>query len=184
NPHFGSQSSAFIGNHKNHLSAAPAVGECSFCHKPVSATGFGHQNNVIEMANSLKRYSSSTVRAKYDKGVFFNQTSIPNLTNATCSNVSCHFENKTPVWGSAAFSGCGVCHGAPPAGGTGGTAGSHTRHDSYFPGPANCQKCHDSHVTYTHATSAGRPIKVQGFLRDPLNAMDTGATYSGTGTNY
>ncbi len=187
NPHFGSQSSASLGNHQTHLSAAPAAGDCSVCHIPVASTNFGHQNGVIGMANSLKGYSSATLRAKYDKGVFFNQTSVANLTNATCSNVSCHFEKKTPVWGSPAFSGstyCSACHGAPPAGGPDGTAGSHARHDAYFPGIVNCMKCHATQVSFTHATSAGRPIKVQGFLRDPLNNLEAGATYSGTGTNY
>ena len=186
NPRYNSQSSAFLGNHQKHLSPAPASAECNFCHKAISG-GFGHQNNVIEMANSLKRYSTATLRARYDKGVFFNQTSIPNLSNATCSNVNCHFEKKTPVWSSTAFvapADCGACHGSPPAGGTGGTAGSHARHDAYYPGTNNCQKCHANHASFTHATSAGRPIKVQGFLRDPLNALETGGTYSGTGTNY
>jgi predicted CxxxxCH...CXXCH cytochrome family protein len=191
NPHFGSQSSAFLGNHKNHLSAAPSTNDCSICHAPVAATNFGHQNNTIEMALKLKGYSTSTGRARYDKGVFFNQTSIPVLTNATCSNVNCHFEKKTPVWGSAAFNvatDCNACHGAPPAGTTvapaGGLAGSHTRHDAYFPGTANCQKCHPNSTTFTHATSAGRALKVQGFLRDPLNTLEATGAYSGTGVNY
>jgi len=190
-PHFGSQSSAFLGNHQTHLSSAPVANNCSICHKPVTASDFGHQDNVIQMANSLKGYSSATLRARYDKGVFFNQTSIPMLTNATCSNVSCHFEKKTPVWGSVAYvapADCGACHGSPPTGtpGTpaGGTAGSHARHDVYYPGTANCQKCHPNHATFIHASSAGRPLKVQGFLRDPLNAVEAGGTYSGTGANY
>ena len=189
NPHFGSQSSAFLGNHRTHLSAAPALTECNSCH--TMATSFGHQDGVINMANSLKGYSSATLRARYDKGVFFNQTSIPNLTNATCSNVSCHFEKKTPVWSSAAFSvttDCNACHGAPPSGTSaapaGGLAGSHTRHDAYFPGTANCQKCHPNSTTFTHATSAGRTLKVQGFLRDPLNTLEASGTYSGAGANY
>jgi predicted CxxxxCH...CXXCH cytochrome family protein len=191
NPHFGSQSSAFIGNHKNHLSAAPSTNDCSICHAPVPSTGFGHQNNVIDMAVKLKGYSTTTGRARYDKGVFFNMTSVPNLTNATCSNISCHFEKKTPVWGSTAYNvatDCGVCHGAPPAGTTaaptGGLAGSHTRHDAYFPGTANCQKCHPNSTTFAHATSAGRALKVQGFLRDPLNTLEASGNYSGTAVNY
>ncbi|RII29939.1 MAG: hypothetical protein CXR30_09075 [Geobacter sp.] len=187
NPHFNSQSSAFIGNHRNHLPATPVAGDCSICHTPVAPTDFGHQNNIIGMANSLKGYSSAALRAKYDKGVFFNQTSIPNLTNATCSNVSCHFEKKTPAWGSAPYAtpaDCNACHGAPPSGAATGTAGSHARHDAYFPGTANCQKCHPGYTVFSHASSAGRPLRVQGYLRNPQNNLETGATYSGTGTNY
>lgn len=191
NPHFNSRSSAFLGNHRTHLPPAPTNVNCNVCHTPVAATNFGHQNDVINMANSLKGYSSATLRARYNKGVFFNQTSIPRLTNASCSNVNCHFERQTPLWSSAPYvapTDCNACHGAPPAGTAaapaGGLGGSHTRHDVFFPGINNCQKCHPGSVTFNHATSAGRPLRVQGYLRDPLNALEAGATYSGTGTNY
>lgn len=181
NPHFDSQSSAFSGNHRNHLPTAPVAANCSICHAPVSPTDFGHQSGIIDMANTLKGYSSATIRAKYDKGVFVNQTSIPNLVNATCSNVSCHFETKTPAWGfvlqltAPANFDCSSCHGAPPSGGVTGTAGSHARHDAYFPGATGCQKCHPNYTTFSHASSAGRPLRV---------ILDPGGTYSGTGTNY
>lgn len=187
NLHFNSQSSAFIGNHRNHLSATPSASDCSMCHTPVASSNFGHQNNIIEMAVKLKGYSSISGRAKYDKGIFFNQTSIPVLTGATCSNASCHFEKKTPAWGSVAFSApgdCNACHGVPPAGGATGAAGSHARHDAYFPGTPNCQKCHPGYVAFSHASSAGRALRVQGYLRDPLNIPEASGTYSGTGTNY
>jgi len=191
NPHFDSRSSAFLGNHRNHLSAVPVAADCSICHTSVAPTDFGHENDVIAMANSLKGYSSAAIRAKYDKGRFFNQTSIPNLGNATCSNVSCHFETKSPAWGSPAYTApanCNACHGFPPAGTSvapaGGLAGSHGIHNFYYPGTNGCQKCHPAHSGFSHATSAGRPLKVQGFLRDPANTLETSGTYSGAGTNY
>jgi predicted CxxxxCH...CXXCH cytochrome family protein len=191
NPHFDSRSSAVLGNHRNHLSATPVAGECSTCHASVTPTDFGHQNDVIAMANSLKGYSSATVRAKYDKGTFFNQTSIPNLTAATCSNASCHFETKTPPWGSPSFTApanCNACHGFPPSGTSatpaGGLAGSHDIHNFYYPGTNGCQKCHPSYGSFTHGSSAGRPLRVQGFLRDPANTLQASATYSGSGINY
>lgn len=191
NLHFDSQSSAFLGNHRSHLPAAPAASTCTVCHTPVAATEFGHQNSIIGMANSLKGYSSTTLRAKYDKGRFFNQTSVPDLTNATCSNVSCHFETKTPLWSSPAFTApadCNKCHGFPPAGTlgapSGGLAGSHARHEAYFPGSAGCQKCHPGYAGFSHASSAGRPLRVQGYLRDPLNVLEPSGAYSGSGTNY
>jgi predicted CxxxxCH...CXXCH cytochrome family protein len=191
NLHFDSQSSAIIGNHRSHLPAAPAAANCTVCHTQVAATNYGHQNDVINMANSMKGYSSATVRAKYDKGTFVNMTSVPALANARCSNVNCHFERQTPLWGAAAFvptTDCNACHGAPPSGSSaapaGGLAGSHARHDVYFPGITNCQKCHPGYATFSHATSAGRPLKVQGFLRDPLNTPETGGTYSGAAVNF
>ena len=191
NLHFDSMSSAFTGNHQTHVKAAPVAADCNVCHVPVAPTNFGHQNDVINMANSLKGYSSAALRARYDKGVFFNQTSIPNLNNARCSNVSCHFERQTPLWGSAPFSApadCNACHGAPPSGTAGapagGLAGSHARHDAYFPTTANCQKCHPGTLGFSHATSAGRALRVQGFLRDPANNLEAAAAYSGAGLNY
>jgi predicted CxxxxCH...CXXCH cytochrome family protein len=187
NPHFDSQSSAFSGNHRNHLPPAPVAANCSVCHTPVSSTDFGHQNGIINMANSLKGYSSVSIRARYDKGLFINQTSIPNLAAATCSNVSCHFEAQSPAWSTAPLAypaACSVCHGVPPSGGATGTAGSHARHDAYFPGATGCQKCHPSYTAFSHASSAGRPLRVQGYLRDPANNLEAAGTYSGTGTNY
>lgn len=178
NPHFDSQSSSFTGNHVSHLPAAPAAVDCSVCHLPVSPTDYGHQSGVINMRNSLKGYSSASIRAKYDKGLFFNQTSIPNLASATCSNASCHFETKTPVWGTAPSAiGCTSCHSAPPTG-----AGSHSRHDAYFTGASGCQKCHPAYTTFSHASSAGRPLRIQ--LRDPQNSLEASGVYSGSGTNY
>lgn len=191
NPHFDSQSSSFTGNHLKHLPAAPVADDCSTCHTPVAPGTFGHENEIISMANSIKGYSSAIIRAKYDKGVFVNQTSIPNLINATCSNANCHFETKTLPWGSPAYTvpaSCNACHGFPPAGSaaspSGGLAGSHARHDVYFSGTSGCQKCHPGYSGFTHATSAGRPLRVQGYLRDPLNSLEAGGTYSGTGVNY
>ncbi|HBA72482.1 MAG TPA: hypothetical protein DCZ63_09960 [Geobacter sp.] len=161
NPHFGSQSSAFMGNHRNHLPAVATAASCNICHTPVTPTNYGHQNNVINMAYSLKGYSSATLRAKYDKGVFFNQTSIPNLTNARCSNVNCHFEKLTPAWGtSSAATTCETCHGAliTPL------TLAHSKHIVALGNTiAACSSCHSTYAgaaAYSHATSAGRAIKV------------------------
>lgn len=161
NPHFNSQSSAFLGNHRNHLPAVPTAASCDICHTPTTPVNYGHQNNIVNMANSLKGYSSAALRAKYDKGVFFNQTSIPNLTNARCSNVNCHFEKQTPIWGtSASGTTCETCHGALIAPLT----LAHPKHIAALGNTiAACTSCHTNYTgtaAYTHATSAGRPIKV------------------------
>ena len=146
NPHYDSRSSAVLGNHQTHLTAAPSATDCSVCHAAVAATDYGHQNNVVNMAASIKG-------GTYAKGTFFNQTSVPNLTAATCSTVSCHFERTSPNWGTATVS-CATCHDATP------TTLSHPKHTAI----TACSSCHTNHSAetkpYAHATSAGRPITV------------------------
>lgn len=165
NPHFRSQSSAVIGNHQTHVKSPAAPVDCNICHSPVSATAFGHQTDVINMANSIKGYSSVAVRAKYNKGTFFNQTSIPVLSS--CSSISCHFERVTPVWGtSSATTSCATCHDATQA------TLSHPKHTVI----TACASCHSDHsieaAPYAHATSAGRAIAV------------TVGTYAGSNSKY
>lgn len=190
NPHYKSMSSSFSGNHQTHMSASPAAADCSACHTPVAANSFGHQNERIELQANIH---NSPAGGKYlvsgSAVTFKNQTSIPLL--GSCSSVNCHFEKQTPLWGTAPFSSpadCAACHGAPPTGGATGTAGSHTRHADYYPGTANCLKCHPDHPVearpFAHATSAGRPVRVQGYMRDPQNSPAAAGTYSGTGANY
>jgi len=176
NPNFRSYSSATSGNHLSHLGDAPAALDCSICHAPIASNAYGHQNDVINMANSIKGYSTATKRAKYNKGVFFNQTSVPFLSNATCSNVNCHFETTTSTWGTTPFSttnDCSACHSVP------GTSAPHTTHEGYYSFASNgCNHCHSDYLTslnFSHATSAGgRGIHV---------VLDNGA-YTGSGLNY
>ena len=166
---------AFQGNHTTHMGANAAATKCDICHydaavtpaqtKPSSFTS-GHRSGQIQMFG------------KYTKGIFFNQTSVPNLTNATCSNVNCHFEKLTPTWASTPLGGgpsdCETCHtSAPPrvqanAQTTAGH-GSHTKYPSMAWVTA-CDVCHVNHLfepkPFQHATSAGnRGVYVATSLR-------------------
>jgi len=146
-----SQTSLVGGNHANHATANQ--NSCDVCHMPVTPGDYGHQNNVIDMRYSLKGYSSAAVRARYARGVFFNQTSIP--VPATCSSVNCHFERVTPTWGNAiGATPCATCHDASPA------TFAHSKHTVI----TVCATCHTDHTgeakPYAHATSAGRVISV------------------------
>lgn len=149
----------FAGNHQTHMGTAPAMTKCDICHSGAtnpSAYVSAHSDGKIQMF------------AKYTKGTFFNQTSVPTLTNATCSNVNCHFETLTPTWASTPLGGgtndCAVCHAFPPNTGQSGTA--HTIHTSYLQAQGQfsvCDNCHGDHrfeaKPFQHATSAGnRPI--------------------------
>lgn len=169
----------FQGNHRTHLGNGATTSNCTICHGNGADTGTylsRHRNGIIEMVANINN-SPKAGGATYSKGVFFNQTSAPVM--GTCSNVNCHFEATTPNWGNAVFTlpnDCNKCHGAPPAGGSTGAAGSHARHDLYYPGINNCQKCHSNYTTFQHATSAGkRNLKI---------SLAGGGTYSGPLNDY
>ena len=177
-------SGGFQGNHRTHMSAVAAPGSCNPCHGNGINVGTylsSHRNGRIDMVANINN-SPKTGGAAYSKGTFFNQTSAPVTGN--CSNVNCHFESISPAWGSALFvspNDCDKCHGLPPSGGTTGAAGSHDRHDVYYPGASNCQKCHASNTTFAHATSAGKRNLTISFAAAPNNGS---GVYSGPLNDY
>ncbi len=195
---------AFQGNHQTHLPASALQASCVKCHQNltnnVSTYDVKHASTgsyKIQIANNV---NTSPATGQYNVSgspiTFKNQTTVPVL--GSCSTVNCHFENLTDVWGVPAASTystlgataatCAKCHGAPPVGTspsfTGGAAGSHGKHDTYFKGFAQCIKCHSDHTAeankFAHATSAGRRnLVVQ--LRDPSNASS--GSYTGAPLN-
>lgn len=171
---------AFLGNHQTHLGPASPAADCAKCHGAAAASySASHRNTAIEISANI---NSSPVAATYDKGTSFPQISNPAL--GACSNVNCHFEKITPTWGGATFTApddCDECHGAPPSGGATGAAGSHTKHDSYYSGAANCRKCHSNNTTFQHATSAGHRNLNISFAAAPNNGS---GSYSGPLNDY
>lgn len=177
---------AFLGNHQTHASVGTTAAGCVKCHNNNAYTT-GHYNGIITMSARINNYSAVSVgAARYNKAIFFNQTSLPVLS--TCSNTNCHFEVRTPVWGSAmpnTPADCNLCHTYPPSTGVSGV--SHNKHyvnvaawGGLF-GPLTCTPCHsDGGVggldvgTYGHATSAGRR---------PIH-FDTALAYTGAATKY
>lgn len=174
----------FQGNHRTHLGIGATVSSCNICHGNGTDVGTylsRHRNGRIEMVSNINN-SPKAGGATYSKGIFFNQTSVPIL--GSCSNVNCHFEATTPAWGSAAFTSpndCNKCHGAPPSGGSTGAAGSHAKHDLYYTGITNCQKCHSNNTTFAHATSAGKRNLNISFAAAPNNGV---GAYSGPLNDY
>jgi len=171
---------AFLGNHQTHLGPASPAADCAKCHGAAAASySASHRNAAIEISANI---NSSPLVATYDKGTSFPQISTPTL--GTCSNVNCHFEKITPTWGAAAFTApddCDQCHGAPPSGGATGAAGSHVKHDAYYFGSANCQKCHSNNTTFAHATSAGHRNLNISFAAAPNNGS---GAYNGALNDY
>jgi predicted CxxxxCH...CXXCH cytochrome family protein len=177
---------AFQGNHLTHLPAAANPNDCVKCHNNNAYT-IDHYNGAINMAARINNYSAVSVgAARYNKPIFFNQTSKPVL--ATCSNVNCHFESVTPVWSSAMPgqpADCNLCHSFPPNNGVSGT--SHAKHNNNTAawgglfGPMVCTPCHTDggvngqpYWTYQHASSAGN----RGIH------FDSTLNYTGTATKF
>lgn len=168
----------FQGNHRTHMGSGATALSCNACHVNISRTS-SHRSGQIEMSTNI---NSSPATGTYSKGAFFNQTSSTTL--GTCSNVNCHFESVTPSWGSAVFTSpndCDKCHGAPPNGGSTGAAGSHAKHDTYYPGVTKCQKCHPNNTTFQHATSAANRNLNMSFAAAPNNGS---GAYSGPLNDY
>jgi predicted CxxxxCH...CXXCH cytochrome family protein len=174
---------AFQGNHQTHAGSSDVT--CAKCHNNSGYT-LEHYDGKIQMSRKLNNYSTVGSAARYNKPIFFNQTTKPVLM--TCSNVNCHFETQTPVWSSAmpqTPADCNLCHSFPPNTGTSGT--SHAKHNNNISawgglfGPTACTPCHSDNGingvavwTYQHATSAGN----RGIH------FDTALSYTGTGRNF
>ncbi|SNB47391.1 CxxxxCH/CxxCH domain-containing protein [Geobacter sp. DSM 9736] len=180
----------FKGSHRTHISPTTDPDTCEKCHGDLSAYTTAHMDEKIDLAANI---NASPGGATYSRGVQFNWTSNQSSLGK-CSNVNCHFQALTPNWGTAPFTytdnttnDCDQCHGAPPSGGGSGAAGSHARHQAYYPGAAQCKKCHFNHLAgaakFAHATSAGKAGRVILVdLHDPADVA--GGTYSGTGENF
>jgi len=156
---------AVKGNHGTHSVPTLVGNSCSRCHGP--ATSFydskhaATNNFRIQMYSSIRYIKMSS--AGLNPGLkSFAQTDSPVL--GSCSNANCHFEARTPQWGSdplgpASLATCSTCHNALPI------TGSHTVHISEHGNDLTaCVQCHSNHTVaakpFQHATSAGRAITV------------------------
>jgi len=158
----------FQGHHRTHLDPAATASSCAKCH--IGSTNYvtTHRDGIIQLASNI---NSSPAGARYNnlsatfhpRTTSFRQTPKPRLS--TCSNVNCHFEKQTDIWGKVAPytipNGCDKCHGfAPTSGNHPATSGIGKKHGDYY-GVAgtvanSCQYCHVTHNSFDHATSAGK----------------------------
>ena len=163
----------FPGSHRTHMGKAATPASCARCHPGSHEYTAAHRDGLIKLAGNI---NGSPVAALYRNATSaFRQSATP--APGSCTSVNCHFESPTPLWGSdPGATTCATCHGAPPAGSapanTGGAAGSHGRHNIYYPATAGCVRCHSDHTAdpspFAHATSSGmRGLSIT--LRDPLD---------------
>ena len=176
---------AFKGNHQGH--ADSSVASCTRCHGAgVASYATGHRTKAIQVQGNINNSPSGAAYSRVGNPAFTNQTTLPQP--GSCSNVNCHFEKTTLLWGSPRLSSpadCGACHSSPPTAGGGAASGSHGPHVALFPGLTNCRKCHPDHsveaAPFSHALAAGsRGISVASS--DP--ALGTFGKYSGSAGSY
>lgn len=172
----------FKGNHRTHMASSATADSCTICHG-TSGYQASHRDGTIAIASNI---NASPAVGTYSRGTSFAQSA--SAVPGTCSNVNCHFETVTPVWGSpplASTADCGTCHGSAPATGSHPVGGS--RHGAYYgTGTSSCGKCHPDHgakegaARFAHATSAGRDLQVS-FAAAPNNGS---GSYSGPVNDY
>jgi predicted CxxxxCH...CXXCH cytochrome family protein len=172
----------FQGNHRTHLDTDSTAGTCAICHPGSSTFTSDHRDGNIKISNHINE--SPLITPYNNRTSAWPQTAIPSLES--CQNVNCHFETRTPAWGSNSSPiTCGTCHGAPPSGTDsppgGGAAGSHAKHDQYYPGTNNCKKCHTNNTTFEHAFSAGKRELGISFAEAPNNGN---GSYNGPLDDY
>jgi predicted CxxxxCH...CXXCH cytochrome family protein len=170
---------AVKGNHGTHSVASTTGNVCTKCHGDAAASYRSNHALTgkfnIQMASKVRYNKYTSAFGVYTSALTsFPQTSDPKL--GKCSTVDCHFQTRTPVWGSAPLGAagvdtCSVCHNALPA------TGSHAVHIAEHGNDLNtCVLCHTDHAAearpFQHATSAGRAIAIHSFRG-----------YSGNGSN-
>jgi predicted CxxxxCH...CXXCH cytochrome family protein len=128
----GSTGSAYAGTHVSHLAGSHNYSDpiaCSECHAvPPVVNSAGHMNGVpATLTWGLLTTDNGTMTPAY--------SGAAGVPARQCSNTYCHSQggsNELPRWGDPAYlggTGCGKCHGNPPAW-------------PHMPN-SNCSGCHD-----------------------------------------
>lgn len=176
-------SGGFQGNHRTHMSANAVQAACAKCHPGSNMYTSSHRDGKIKVSSRINNSLTTTYYPSYNNNTSaFTQTATPSL--GSCTNVNCHFEAPTPVWGntplvytSPAVNDCYKCHGAAPSDGSHPAAsGSGKKHGNYYgTTTASCVKCHSDHTAeslpFAHATSAGNRGLVVSFAAAPNNGF-------------
>lgn len=176
----------FVGNHRTHMDLTATASACGTCHPGSDSYVSSHRDGKIKLSSHINNSTPTTPYNNITSA--WPQTATPVM--GTCSNVNCHFETTTPVWGSnPALTSCSTCHGAPPADGSHpALTGSGQKHSDYYgTTTASCVKCHSDHTAdtraFAHATSVGKRGLIVSFAAAPNNGS---GSYSGDTTypNY
>jgi predicted CxxxxCH...CXXCH cytochrome family protein len=153
------------GSHAKHNALANVTGQCASCHDGGGSSTANHAYGRTSVFLSLATmYNAKTGGASY-------------AANGTCSNVSCHGGQTTPVWSTGTIdvnTQCTSCH-------TSGTTqynsyvGRHSKHSN-----KSCTDCHDTALLavnhFTHLETIAMEGPASSTLRSQLR-------YNGTSCN-
>ncbi len=146
NPPTGTAFPNQSGAHPDHNALPNVKSVCSTCHNGAGSGTVNHDNGVVDVA-FLSAYNAKSGTAVYN-------------SDGTCSEVSCHGGQKTPVWLSGFIdvnTQCTSCHAFGTSEYTSFVSGQHDFHVNveHFP----CDKCHDTvKLSVNHFTSLNTPV--------------------------
>ncbi|BDV44292.1 cytochrome c [Geotalea uraniireducens] len=162
----GGAGTALANSHAKHVAAAA---DCDYCHAGTTVTGTAIKSGSALHTNGAIDITFDTASVKVGTGATWT------ATTKTCTNVYCHGATlagggttKSPVWGTT-LSGCGTCHGDPPATTT--HAGVTT---------TQCINCH-SHVNATGTGFTNPALHIDGIVEGG-DCVSCHSTQQGTGT--
>lgn len=160
----------FQGNHRTHMNSKATAATCATCHPGSENYSSYHRDGLINVGtrregliNVVTRINNSAEKTVYGPySAPRAQSSTPDMHK--CSNINCHFEKTTDLWGSSKLpkNGCNKCHEFPPIDGSHGK-----KHGAYYGNDSSsCTKCHTDHSNESdpllHAGEAGtRGLRVQ-----------------------
>ncbi|MDD2366786.1 MAG: CxxxxCH/CxxCH domain-containing protein [Desulfuromonadaceae bacterium] len=153
NPPNGTVTPNIAGSHAAHLGLTGMSGNCSACH---TGGGAGAANHAVSLTVGFAPE--------------FGQN--PSFNGSTCSNVSCHGGQATPVWGVSldVTANCTKCHKSATTY-PGYHSGEHTIH--LLKGLL-CTDCHDMNNQAVHFANVVTPV----FETSPESTLRTYLNYN------
>lgn len=153
------------GRHSAHTALSANI-VCATCHEGAGSGTALHSNNVADVIIGTA-YNAKSGAASF------------NATADTCSNVSCHGGQTTPVWLTGAINvntQCASCHASGTAQYNNYNSGEHSKHVSRFA----CTVCHDTaKLAANHFTGLGTTA-----MEGPASATIVNAVnYNGASCN-
>jgi len=151
------------GAHTTHNSAPSIRNQCDICHSGAGSGTPMHANGAADVAMTSS-YSSNSGAAGRN-------------TDGTCTNVSCHGGQTTPVWSTGTIdvsTQCQSCHAYNLAEYNSFISGEHDKHVNELQFP--CTHCHDTtKLAVSHFTS----LSTHTLEGPPSATLNSSLSYTG-----